>query len=131
MAKKGWDNLSPGYRERLERKGLSKEDYEQATSLKKYRGHEHTPEKPKDVIAHPDKYVKYVSERDKLIKELMKKKEQVWGDSPKWNKRKAKENLTKNDIPMALLRKANRMTGDDWLDAIREDHSIWYFLGYK
>jgi hypothetical protein len=129
MAKKGWDNLSPGYRERLERKGLSKQDYEEATSLKKYRGHEHTPEKPKG--ADPVQYPKYFNERDKLIKELMKKKEEVWGDSPKWNKRKAKEALTKKEIPMALLRKAMKMTGDDWLDAIREDHSIWYFLGYK
>lgn len=128
MAKKGWDNLSPGYRERLERKGLSKEDYEQATSLKKYRGHEHTPEKPKG--ASPTQFPKYFSEREKLIKDLMKKKEEVWGDSPKWNKRKAKNNLTKTDVPMALLRKANKMTGDEWLDAIREDIAVWNFLGY-
>ncbi len=39
MARKGWDALSPGYRGRLQRQGISKETYESGASLQKARGH--------------------------------------------------------------------------------------------
>lgn len=126
--KKGWDSLSPGYRERLERKGLSKKDYEEATSLKKYRGHEHTPEKPDKY--NRDKYKEYDNARQKLEQDLFKKKQEIFGDSPKWNARKAQKNITDKKVPIAQLRKAMAMTAEDWLEAIRDDPESWYFLGY-
>jgi hypothetical protein len=44
--RKGWAQLSPAYRGRLERKGIDRADYERGTGLEKARGHGTTPERP-------------------------------------------------------------------------------------
>lgn len=47
MAKrKGWSDLSTGYRRRLERDGITRSKYERGTDLGKARGHGRTPEHP-------------------------------------------------------------------------------------
>lgn len=46
MARKQWGNLSPGYRARLERRGISASDYAAGVSLADARGHGATPERP-------------------------------------------------------------------------------------
>lgn len=51
-----WGNLSPPYRARLERKGISQSQYESGASLKAARGHERTPESRKDYLRNPGKY---------------------------------------------------------------------------
>lgn len=40
MARKGWDQLSNAYRQRLTRNGISQGDYESGRSLGKARGHQ-------------------------------------------------------------------------------------------
>lgn len=39
MARAGWDNLSAGYRSRLERGGITREAYSRGDSLSRARGH--------------------------------------------------------------------------------------------
>ena len=51
MARKGWENLSPGYRSRLERSGISSESYAKGASLHKARGYvsrEHESERSRE-----------------------------------------------------------------------------------
>lgn len=43
--RKGWDKLSPGYRRRLERNGITRRHYELGGSLVRARGHFPTPVK--------------------------------------------------------------------------------------
>ena len=44
MARKSWDSLTPTYRHRLERGGVTRSQYESGASLKAARGHRATPE---------------------------------------------------------------------------------------
>lgn len=39
MARKGWEALSPTYRKRLEKSGVSQQAYDSGSSLEKARGH--------------------------------------------------------------------------------------------
>jgi hypothetical protein len=57
--RKGWKDLSPNYRSRLERGGLTAELYRRGASLIKARGHEKTPERPEQAVNNPAKYVDY------------------------------------------------------------------------
>lgn len=44
--RKGWESLSPSYRQRLEGAGISQQEYQQGASIKEARGHGRTPEHP-------------------------------------------------------------------------------------
>jgi hypothetical protein len=46
MARKGWGDLSPTYRKRLERGGIGRHEYEAGAALSNVRGHGKTPEHP-------------------------------------------------------------------------------------
>lgn len=50
MARKSWDSLTPTYRHRLERGGVTRSQYESGASLKAARGHRATPEHGAKVI---------------------------------------------------------------------------------
>jgi hypothetical protein len=64
MARRGWDTLSQGYRDRLQRSGISREGYERGESLSRARGHKETPEHGlKDAIKNPAKYRQYLDAR--------------------------------------------------------------------
>jgi len=128
MARKGWDQLKPDYRKRLERNGISKIDYERGDSIKAARGHERTPERPS--LSNPQQFPKYHSERQRLINAVVQKKQNYFGTSPKWNPAKAKANLVKHAPSIAKLRWANNASEDEWLDAIRESPQEYSFLGY-
>jgi len=62
--RKGWTQLSPGYRARLQKNGISKAQYDAGKSLAKARGHSQTPEHGiKEAIRKPGKYRKYINKR--------------------------------------------------------------------
>jgi hypothetical protein len=63
MAGRSWDNLSPKYRERLSRAGVTKRQYESGANLSKARGHGQTPEHPREAHRKPEKYSDYISRR--------------------------------------------------------------------
>lgn len=128
MARKGWESLSPGYRNRLERGGISREAYERGESIKSARGHAATPERPS--LSNSKQYPKYHNERQRLVNAVLKRKQELFGTSPRWNPIRAKANLTKYAPPLARLRWVLDAEPEEWLNAIREDPEGYAFLGY-
>lgn len=62
--RKGWDNLSPAYRDRLSRRGITKSQYEHGRPLAGARGHGATPEHGlKSARRNPKKYGDYIRKR--------------------------------------------------------------------
>jgi hypothetical protein len=51
-----WGDLSPEYRARLERKGITAQSHGSGASIKSARGHDKSPEHMRDAIANPDRY---------------------------------------------------------------------------
>jgi len=129
MARKGWDALSPEYRKRIEKAGLSKADYEAGGSLKKARGHSNTPERPSQY--DKKQYPQYARERAKVERDIETKKQLIWGDRPKWNAKKSKGNLAKYPPSMRLMRWALQATKEEIQNALREDPGTFAFLGYN
>jgi len=126
MARKGWDSLSPGYRARLERNGISKTAYAGGASIQAARGHQATPERPTQAKAFPQ----YQNERNKLVRSLVNRKQNFFGTSPKWNPLRSREKFKKDPPSMTKLRQWVRMTREEWIDAIREDPTAAAYLGY-
>lgn len=129
MARKGWDSLSPNYRKRLQQGGISRSDYEKGQSLSKARGHESTPEHPRQKVDR-DKYARYYAERDILIHQLEAKKRQIFGDSPRWTEERSRSNIRAAPVSNAALRWALNHGEEEWLDAIRQDPEAFRFLCY-
>lgn len=88
MAQRNWDRLSDSYRSRLERSGISREDYQSGQSLRAARGHATTPEHPGQGLSNPQ-FRSYYSERaeehvESLQDRLAKRGKEVFGDTHKW-----------------------------------------------
>ena len=128
MARKGWDSLSSGYRKRLEKGGISESAYTRGESLAKARGHEKTPERPRQY--NPQQYPTYHTERQRLVQEVNQKRQDFFAASPKWNPAKAKANMAKYAPPISLLRWALNAEYEEWVDALRETPETYAFLGY-
>lgn len=64
--RRDWTSLSPGYRARLEKSGLTQEQYEGGASLKEARGHLFTPEHPQEAERSPDLYEDYRARKSGL-----------------------------------------------------------------
>lgn len=66
-----WNALSDAYRERLARKGITREIYlDKSQSLTGARGHGKTPEHPERAIRNPSRYPEYVAKRADRTKQL-------------------------------------------------------------
>jgi hypothetical protein len=128
VARKGWDALSPGYRDRIKKAGLTRQDYEAGQSLSKARGHQNTPEHPRQFDSK--KYPKYAAERSKLTKELERKKEGMFYNSDRWSRTKSDRAIREKPPSMAMLRWALAADDEDLLDAIRESPETYHFLLY-
>lgn len=128
MARKGWAQLRPDYRERLEKAGITRQDYESGESLSKARGHKDTPEHPRQY--DPQQYPQYHAERQRLERDLDRRKQQLFGQSPRWNARRSMENIREKPPSLALIRWALNAEDSELYDAIREDPETFYFLGY-
>jgi hypothetical protein len=64
--RKAWEALSPAYRKRLERYGITKSQYENGRPLSGARGHSATPEHGlKSAQKNPRKYKEYIKKRQK------------------------------------------------------------------
>jgi hypothetical protein len=86
MSSRNWAGLSPGYRKRLEKGGVTKRQYESGQSLEKARGHEHTPERPERASTKDEAYKDYRDRKNKLIKNIQDFKTDRFGRTPRWNK---------------------------------------------
>ena len=130
MAKrKGWEALKPDYRERFIRKGITKEQYESGAPIKAARGHSKTPERP--TAYDPKKFPQYAAERTRLTQELIRKKERLFGDRPKFNGKRSSEIFAKKPPTLAKLRWAVAADEGELIDAIRDDYETFYFIGYN
>lgn len=128
MARKGWNSLSPAYRARIEKAGLTQADYEAGTSLTRARGHANTPERPSSY--DPQKYQKYNAKRSTLTRQVEQRKQELFGDRPRWNKERSDRAIREKPPSLALLRWALEASDEDILDAIRESPETYRFLGY-
>jgi len=128
MARKGWQSLSPEYRQRLEKGGVSRSDYEAGGSIQKARGHGETPEKPRSY--DPAKYQKYHTERTRLEAQLEGRKRQLYGNSARWDASSSARNIRNYPASLAQIRWAMSADDDELLDAIRESPGDYAWLGY-
>jgi len=62
-----WESLTPAYRRRLERGGISRAHYESGTPLTTARGHATTPERP-DRLDRRAEYAAYRAKRSKPMR---------------------------------------------------------------
>jgi hypothetical protein len=127
--RKGWESLSPGYRERILKAGLTRQDYESGTSIKKARGHSKTPERP--TAYDPKKFPQYAAERVRLTQELIRKKERLFGDRPRFNGKRSSEIFAQKPPSLAQLRWALAADESELIDAVRDDYETYYFIGYN
>ena len=65
--RKGWESLSPGYRKRLESKGITKSLYGRGHNLSSARGHAATPEHGiSQARRKPTRYREYLRKHEKI-----------------------------------------------------------------
>lgn len=128
MARKGWNSLSPAYRARIEKAGLTQADYEAGTSLTRARGHANTPERPSRY--DPAKYQKYNTERKRLIALVEQRKQDVFGDSVRWNRQRSDRAIREKPPSLVHMRWALQASDEEIYDAIREDPETYRFLMY-
>ena len=138
VARKGWDQLSPNYRVRLERAGISAKDYTAGISLSKARGHSQTPEHPTDKISKT-KYPTYYAKRQQLMRDFVAKKQRLWGalqneyrrnGRRRYDPTRAVENVRDGKMSNALLEWALSADEGDLIDGLREDPETFAFIGY-
>ena len=133
-----WSALSPSYRTRLQRKGVTQAQYESGVSLKAARGHAQTPESPTEYARHPGRFTAYRDRRKPLVKRIQEKKERIFGPrirfSSERSSRYVKEGAADIKPPTtAQLRFLDVLSDeefDDWQYEHREDED-WNFLWYK
>jgi hypothetical protein len=135
MARKGWDDLSPAYRDRLSKAGISESAYNQGESIQSARGHSQTPEHPRSF--NESRFRGYANEREALTRDLERRKAELFGSAAKdpkhgvrWNPERSSKNIRDKPPPLAKLRWALRADPEELLDAIREDPETFSFLGY-
>lgn len=130
MAKRaGWDSLSPGYKKRIIAAGMTRDDYEAGGSLAKSRGHSKTPERPHSY--DPKKFPQYANKRTTLEAAFLRKKEQIWGDRPRWDPNKSRMHMQQKPPTLKQLQWAINADEQDLLDAILEDPKTYHWVGYK
>jgi len=89
--RRDWSALSADYRSRLERKGITRTQYESGVSLKAARGHKYTPEHPEEAIKNPQKYKRYRASAKSLQQQVTERKERVFGGVHKWHEGRSRE----------------------------------------
>jgi hypothetical protein len=127
--RKGWDALSPGYRQRLENAGLSRTEYEAGESIKKARGHERTPERPIQKGIFKD-FPDYFNNRSQKIRDIEAKKQRIFGGSLRWDAIRSHKAMEKKPPTMRQLDWALSADDSEIIDAIREDPETFRWLGY-
>lgn len=136
MARRAWESLSSDYRARLVRNGITKGQYESGANLKAARGHRTTPEHPRDVVKHPERYREYVQRAASLQRQVYERKLRIFGDRIKYNDEHSRRYVFTGDqdIPVpgtTQLRRALEMTDDEFEEAVGfYEDSDWSFLWY-
>lgn len=131
MAARNWDALSPAYRHRLEKAGITKGAYQRGASLTAARGHKETPERPERAISNPERYKEYLSRRRRLETRVISKKEKMFGNAKKYSRKRSAANV--RNAPMHLLKKFiedpepfEDMDLYAWEEDGDEENILWY-----
>lgn len=149
--RRGWDQLSEGYRSRLIKGGMTKARYEAGDSLKAARGHKATPENKREAEKHPEKFEayrerqkRYREDRKRLVARVVEKKKLAFQYATKWSEDRSgqfvrnpeymtkKEGLEIKKPTVARLRKIDNMSLEEFIDyqyEVRVEDD-WRFLWY-
>lgn len=133
--RKPWASLSPSYRDRLARKGITPEMHAAGESIRAARGHANTPEHPREAENNPEKFKDYFGKRRKLVLKVARIKAQLFGDSHKFNARRSQDIVNmgwegKNVPSNARLQWAIDADESELLDAIESGDEDFSFLWY-
>jgi hypothetical protein len=149
--RKGWNQLSQSYRNRLSKGGMTEARYNAGESLKKARGHAKTPENKRELEKHPEKFgeyrerqARYRANRKSLVDRVVKKKKLAFQYSIKWSEENSRDFVKRPKImtkkgglevkapTMAQLRKIDAMSFEDFVDYQYEvkQEDDWRFLWY-
>lgn len=133
--RKPWASLSPEYRDRLARKGITPQMHAAGESIRAARGHARTPEHPAEAERNPEKFKDYFGERRKLILQVARRKAQLFGDSHKFNAKRSQDIINmgwdaKNVPSNAQLQWAINADEYELLDAIESGDEEYSFLWY-
>ena len=123
-ARKSWKDYSPAYRRRLERQGINSKNYRTAPRAKA-RGHAQTPERPEQAARNPERYKDYIARRSAEERQLIARKERIFGSSVHYKPSRAESNATTPPVsgkrtPSRLIRKFLRMSEDEALTRVSE-----------
>lgn len=145
---KAWGQLTAAYRRRLERGGITAKTYgtPAGNALRKAaRGHGKTPERPERARGNPNAYRDYLNRRAQVQRDVIAKKERLWGDVHKYKPGNANKAVMANPVPefkqdyQAMRRflsmsdnEAMTLVAQAGLDADRKRHQVtqWYFMFY-
>lgn len=89
--RRDWNALSNAYRSRLLRSGITKQAYEGGASLSAARGHQATPEHPKDVIGNASRYRRYNAELASLQQQVWERKQEMFDNTIWWKEGQARK----------------------------------------
>ena len=139
MARKGWEQLSEGYRKRLERAGITKSKYEKGESIKAARGHAEPPERPREAYSREGrkKYRNYLERAGTLRKKVLDRKIRLFGDRFKYNEERSRQYVMEggSEVRKPGIKELESMLDltDDEIEALLHDPHIddqWKFLWY-
>lgn len=132
MARQLWETLSPAYRGRLERGGITRTAYESGVSLAKARGHAATPEHPREAEKEKnrERYRRYRDKKAELAKKVQGVKERWFGNRESWNpvnSEKALKNKGTRELQRVYDLISEYEDFDDFLaDGNEIDESLYY-----
>jgi hypothetical protein len=132
------------------RAGITPEMHASGRSIKKARGHEHTPESPKQAVKSEQnrmRYREYLNRRAELERQVIEKKARLFGDrtfqetnkhhkqgEKSFNKGRSEKYAKKNPSTNRAPKMANMRAflSDDWEESDWDkDDDEWGFLYYR
>src|SRR5580765_5786898 len=91
IQRKPWESLSPAYRERLSRAGITAASHGRGESIRAARGHQNTPEHPREGVKEPERFRDWVDTRQALVRQVHRQKIAWFGSEHKFRGRNARE----------------------------------------
>lgn len=133
--RKPWASLSPAYRDRLARKGITPEMHAAGESIRAARGHAHTPEHPREAEVKPNRFPEYRMVRRSLVNKVARKKSQLFGSDHKFNAKRSADIINmgwdSQHVPSNVdLQWAIDATEDEIMEAITSGDEEYSFLWY-
>lgn len=136
-ARKPWRELSPAYRRRMEKAGLNARNWgtKRGDTLRQAaRGHGKTPEHPARAKKDPERYREYMQAKQDFMRQVIARKERVFGDRIKYSPRRSVENVNRNPRterpPRRDYMKRFLAMRERDLDEIDWSDTEWSFLFY-